>query len=36
MFGVLALGHKESVGFSPYSDSYEVIDGAERIYRRVK
>jgi chemotaxis protein methyltransferase CheR len=36
MFGVLGLGHKESVAFSPYSDSYEVIDAAERIYRRVK
>jgi chemotaxis protein methyltransferase CheR len=36
MFGVLALGHKESVAFSQYSDSYEAIDAAERIYRRVK
>jgi len=36
MFGVLALGHKESVTFSSHSDSYEAIDAAERIYRRVK
>jgi chemotaxis protein methyltransferase CheR len=35
MFGVLALGHKESVAFSPYAGSYEPIDAAERIYRRV-
>ena len=36
MFGVLALGHKESVAFSQYADSYETINAAERIYRRVK
>ena len=36
MFGVLALGHKESVTFSPHSASYEAIDAGERIYRRIK
>jgi chemotaxis protein methyltransferase CheR len=36
MFGVLSLGHKESVAFSPYVDSYEVVEAAERIYRRIK
>ena len=35
-FGILALGHKESVAFSPYSDDYEVVDAAERIYRKIK
>ena len=33
-FGVLALGHKESVAFTPLTDSYEVVDDAERIYRK--
>jgi len=33
-FGILALGHKESVAFTPYADSYEVIDASERIYRK--
>ena len=33
-FGVLALGHKESIAFSPHADEYEVIDAAERMYRR--
>jgi len=36
MFGVLALGHKESVAFTPYADDYEVVDAAERIYRKIK
>jgi chemotaxis protein methyltransferase CheR len=35
-FGVLALGHKESVGFTPLAESYETVDAAERIYRRTK
>ena len=30
----LALGRKESVAFTPYADSYEVVDAAERIYRK--
>ena len=34
MFGMLALGHKESVAFTPYADRYEVVDAAERIYRK--
>jgi chemotaxis protein methyltransferase CheR len=34
-FGVLALGHKESVSFTPFADSYDVVDAAERIYRKI-
>ena len=34
-FGVLALGHKESLAFSPYADRYEEIDAGERLYRLV-
>jgi len=33
-FGVLALGRKESVAFTPFADSYDVVDAAERIYRK--
>jgi chemotaxis protein methyltransferase CheR len=35
-FGVLALGHKESVAFSPFADSYEELDGQERIFKKVR
>jgi chemotaxis protein methyltransferase CheR len=34
-FGVIALGHKESVKFSPHEEAYEVIDIDERLYRKV-
>lgn len=33
-FGVLALGHKESIRFSPYEDRYDELDAAERLYRK--
>jgi len=33
-FGVLALGHKESIRFSPYADRYEELDAVERIYKK--
>ena len=32
-FGVLALGHKESV-VAGHEDRYEVIDAGEKLYRR--
>jgi chemotaxis protein methyltransferase CheR len=35
-FGVLALGHKETVAFSPFADSYEELDGQERIFKKVR
>jgi chemotaxis protein methyltransferase CheR len=34
-FGILALGHKESIHFTPYVDCYDEIDATERIYRKV-
>jgi chemotaxis protein methyltransferase CheR len=34
-FGVLALGHKESINFTRYADRYELVDSDERIYRKV-
>jgi chemotaxis protein methyltransferase CheR len=35
-FGVLALGHKETLRFTNLEDAYEELDADERIYRRVK
>ncbi len=34
-FGVLGLGHKESIRFSPHADSFEELDPAEKLYRKV-
>jgi chemotaxis protein methyltransferase CheR len=33
--GVLALGQKESVRFTSYSEAYEEVEGHEKIFRRV-
>jgi chemotaxis protein methyltransferase CheR len=35
MFGVLGLGAKETLRFSPHEHSYEEIDHASRLYRRI-
>jgi chemotaxis protein methyltransferase CheR len=35
-FGVLALGAKESISFSPFEDRYEDLDANERLYKKVK
>jgi chemotaxis protein methyltransferase CheR len=34
-FGILALGHKESIGFTRFADRYEEIDVDERIFRKI-
>jgi chemotaxis protein methyltransferase CheR len=34
-FGVLGLGHKESIHYSPHEDSYEELDPVEKLYRKV-
>jgi chemotaxis protein methyltransferase CheR len=34
-FGILVLGHKESLTFSPHAGRYEQLDAAERIYRKI-
>jgi len=34
-FGVLALGHKETIRFTPLEHCYEPIDSREKLYRRV-
>jgi chemotaxis protein methyltransferase CheR len=33
-FGLLALGHRESVAFTAFADSYDVVNPIERIYRK--
>src|SRR5688572_22832092 len=33
--GVLGLGKKESLRFTPYEASYQELDGAERLYRKM-
>jgi chemotaxis protein methyltransferase CheR len=35
-FGVLALGHKESIHFSHHESSYEELDALEKLYRKVR
>jgi chemotaxis protein methyltransferase CheR len=34
--GVLALGPKESLAFTPHVDSYEVLDLQEKLYRKAR
>ena len=34
--GVLALGQKETIRFSPHEDCYEVLDPAEKLYRKLR
>jgi chemotaxis protein methyltransferase CheR len=34
-FGVLALGHKETIRLSPFADRYEDLDGVEKLFRKV-
>src|ERR1051326_5492905 len=35
MFGVLGLGAKETMKFSPHEHAYEEIDNVSRLYRRI-
>ena len=35
-FGVLALGHKESIRFSQHEGSYQELDPLEKLYRKVR
>jgi chemotaxis protein methyltransferase CheR len=36
MFGVLALGQKETIRFAPYERCFEELDGEERLYKKVR
>jgi chemotaxis protein methyltransferase CheR len=33
--GVLALGHKESIRFTPHAERFEELDAREKLYRKV-
>jgi chemotaxis protein methyltransferase CheR len=35
-FGILALGHKESINFTSHASQYEEFDADERLYRKVR
>ena len=35
-FGVLALGHKESIQFTDIAERYEPLDARERLFRKVR
>ena len=35
MFGILALGQKETIKFSPHEHAYEELDPGERLYRKI-
>jgi chemotaxis protein methyltransferase CheR len=34
-FGILALGHKESIKFTKYEERYEALDVPEKLYRKM-
>jgi chemotaxis protein methyltransferase CheR len=36
MGGILALGEKESLKFTPHEDDYEILDDREKLYRRMR
>jgi chemotaxis protein methyltransferase CheR len=35
-FGILALGHKETIRFSPHESDYEALDPDEKLFRKVR
>jgi chemotaxis protein methyltransferase CheR len=35
MFGILGLGQKESLNYTPHEHHYEKVDGNQRLYRRI-
>lgn len=35
-FGILCLGAKESIRFSPHEECYEVMDDRQKVYQKVK
>jgi chemotaxis protein methyltransferase CheR len=36
MFGVLALGQKETIKHSPHEEAFEELDAAERLFKKVR
>ena len=35
-FGILVLGHKESIRFTGLERAYEELDAQEKLYRKVR
>jgi chemotaxis protein methyltransferase CheR len=35
MFGVLGLGHKETISYTPHEKRYEALEEGEKLYRRI-
>jgi chemotaxis protein methyltransferase CheR len=35
MFGILGLGHHESIKFNPHEHHYQEIESGSRLYRRI-
>jgi chemotaxis protein methyltransferase CheR len=35
-FGILALGHKESIRFTGFEQAYEELDANERLFRKIR
>ena len=35
-FGILCLGTRESIRFTPYQDCYEAMDDRQKVYRKIK
>jgi chemotaxis protein methyltransferase CheR len=36
IFGVLALGHKETIRFSPHEERFVALDALEKLYRKIR
>jgi chemotaxis protein methyltransferase CheR len=34
-FGILGLGNRESINFSPFAEQYEELDPGEKLYRKI-
>lgn len=35
MFGLLGLGHRETISYTPHEKHYEVLEDGEKLYRRI-
>ncbi|MFH1613202.1 MAG: CheR family methyltransferase [bacterium] len=36
LFGILCLGTKESIRFTPYEDCYEAMDDRQKVWKKIK
>lgn len=36
MFGILGLGNKETIKYTSVADNFEIVDGDEQLYRRIR